>query len=91
MRILLSFLFAVTALISLSQKKVIDHTVYNNWKKNENQIVSNDGNYVAFEINPHRGDGYLFVYNIKTEKLDSFPRGKEAKFSFDSEYIAFKI
>ena len=91
MRISLSFLFVITTLISYAQKKVIDPSVYNDWKKNENQIVSNNGNYVAYEINPHRGDGYLYVYNVKTEKLDSFPRGKEAKFSFENDYLAFKI
>ena len=91
MRITLSFLFVITSLISFAQKKVIDPSVYNDWKKNENQIVSNNGNYVAYEINPHRGDGYLYVYNVKTEKLDSFPRGKEAKFSFENDYLAFKI
>jgi dipeptidyl aminopeptidase/acylaminoacyl peptidase len=91
MRISLSFLVILSAQFSFSQKKVIDPSVYNAWKKNENQIVSNDGNYVAYEINPHRGDGFLYVYNVRTEHLDSFPRGKEAKFSFESDYLAFKI
>lgn len=73
------------------QKKEIDHTVYNDWKKNENQQVSTNGNYISYEINPHRGDGHLYIYSISTAKLDSFPRGKEAKFSFESDYLTFKI
>jgi len=73
------------------QKKVIDHTAYNDWKKNENQQISNNGKYISYEVNPHRGDGQQFIYSIETAKLDSFPRGKEAKFSFDSDYLTFKI
>jgi dipeptidyl aminopeptidase/acylaminoacyl peptidase len=91
MRIFLSILFISSVSMSFSQKKVIDPSVYNDWKKNDNQIVSNNGNYISYEINPHRGDGYLYVYDIRKEKLDSFPRGKEAKFSFENNYIAFKI
>ena len=50
--LLLSLLF--TGLL-FGQKKIIDHTAYNGWKKNENQLVSSNGKYVSFEINPHRG------------------------------------
>lgn len=73
------------------QKKVIDHTVYNDWRKAEAQIISNDGNYISYEINPHRGDGFLYVYNSSTSATDSFPRGKEAKFGTNNNYLVFKI
>ncbi len=86
--LLLSLLF--TGLL-YGQKKIIDHTVYNGWKKNENQLVSPNGKYVSFEINPHRGDGYLYIYNVDSGKTDSIPRGKGAQFSMKSDYIAFRI
>jgi dipeptidyl aminopeptidase/acylaminoacyl peptidase len=83
------FLFPITLL--LGQKNEINPSIYNDWKKNENQIVSANGNFISYEINPHRGDGFLLLYDIKNEKIDSFPRGKEAKFSFESDYFVFKI
>jgi hypothetical protein len=86
--LLLSFLF--TGLL-FGQKKIIDHTAYNGWKKNENQLVSPNGKYVSFEINPHRGDGFLYIYNVDSGKMDSIPRGKGAQFSMNSDYIAFRI
>ena len=89
-----NFLLVVGILItfiSISQKKVIDHTVYNSWKKLEGQIISNDGNFVAYTIKPHRGDGYLFIYNNKTAKLDSFPRGYKQQFSGKSNFLVFQI
>lgn len=70
---------------------MIDPSVYNDWKKNENQIVSNNGNFISYEKNPLRGDGYLFLYDVEKQVLDSFPRGKEAKFSAESDYLVFKI
>lgn len=91
MRSILAIFFLLPTIVLFSQKKVINPSVYNDWKKNENQIVSNNGNYVSYEKNPLRGDGYLYLYNLETETLDSFPKGKEAKFSAESDYFVFKI
>lgn len=73
------------------EKKVIDHTVYDNWKSLSNSMISNDGKYISYEVNPHRGDGYLFIYDTQQKTLDSIPRGTEASFSGGSAYLAFKI
>ena len=91
MKCFLTILFALSISFVFSQKKIIDPSVYNDWKKNEAQILSNNGQYVAYEINPHKGDGWLFLHQISTGITDSFPRGKEAKFSFDGDYLTFKI
>jgi len=73
------------------QKKVIDHTVYNDWKSLKNSSISNDGKYISYEVKPHRGDGYLYVYNTETKVLDSFFRAKSASFSGAGSYLAFRI
>jgi dipeptidyl aminopeptidase/acylaminoacyl peptidase len=91
MKRFLTILFALSITFVFSQKKIIDPSVYNDWKKNEAQILSNNGQYVAYEINPHKGDGWLFLHQLSTGITDSFPRGKEAKFSFDGDYLTFKI
>ena len=77
--------------MALTQKKVIDHTIYNDWKKIDNAIISADGRFVAYEMNPLQGDGYMFLYDQETGKKDSFPRAKEAQFSFMNDFIVFKI
>lgn len=73
------------------EKKVIDHTVYNDWKSLKNSSISNDGKYISYEIKPHRGDGYTYLYNTETKALDSFFRAKGASFSGGNSYIAFTI
>ena len=91
MKFFLLFSALFFSFIAFNQKKVIDHKTYNNWKKLDAQSISNDGNYVSYTIKPFRGDGYLYLYNTKTSKLDSFPRGYKQQFSSNSNFIVFLI
>jgi len=74
-----------------AQKKIIDHNAYFEWKKTEKQQISSNGKFVTYEKTPLKGDGYLFIYNSKTQKLDSIFKGKDAKIAFDESLIAFKV
>ena len=76
---------------SFAQKKEINASVYAQWKKNENQQISPNGRYISYEINPLFGDGFVYLYDTETAVLDSFPRGKQAGFSFQSDYFVYKI
>ena len=87
----ISALLLLFSFVAFGQKKVINHTVYNSWKKNEQQKVSVTGRYISYEINPHRGDGWLYLYDTQKAKLDSFPRGKEARFTPNEQVLVFKI
>ena len=74
-----------------AQKKVIDHTVYNDWKRVGEVKVSADGKFSSYTIKPHRGDGYLYIINHETGKKDSIFRGTAPVFSGDNSFLAFKI
>lgn len=74
-----------------SQKKQIDYQAYDNWKRLEKQQVSRNGNWISYEINPLKGDGFLYFYNQELDKLDSIQRGKEASISFKEDFVAFKL
>lgn len=78
--------------ISLSaQKKPINHTDYDGWKRLTSSQISNDGNWVNYIINPQEGDGWLYFYNAKKTNLDSIARGYGAKTSAKNDFIAFMI
>lgn len=81
----------VFSLTLLAQKKPLDHSVYDNWKILQKPIISNDGNWVVYEINPQKGDGFLYLYDRKNEILDSFPRGYNATITPDSKYLVFRV
>lgn len=92
----LSFMFMWFLIIPLSysqttNKLPLDHSVYDSWRNLAGYQISNDGNWVSYEINPQQGDGYLYIYNARSKKLDSIPRGYKAKFSFESKYLVFQI
>jgi dienelactone hydrolase len=91
MKLPLLVLLSLFASAAIGQKKVIDHTNYNDWKSISKSIISNNGKYISFEINPHRGDGYLYIVNTETMKRDSFYRAKDAQFSNDETFAIFKI
>ena len=86
--LLLSLLFISTA---FSQKKVIDHTAYDGWNTLKSEKISNDGNVICYEIKPHKGDGFLYIYDVKSGDIDSIPRASRASFSGNSNFLAFKI
>ena len=72
-------------------KKPLDHNVYPHWKTLKNIIISPDGAWVSYEVNPLKGDGWLFLVNRSRGIFDSVARGYEAVFSPESDYLAFKI
>jgi len=73
------------------EKKIISHDDYSSWKSITEYSISNNGEFLVYEISPFEGDGYLYVKNLKTNKLDSIPRGYKAKFSPNSNFVVFKI
>ena len=90
--ILCVFLFIdAIVLAQPSDKKVLTHTVYDSWKDLARPLISDNGEWASFEINPQKGDGFLHLLNLKTQSRDSVARGEEALFSSTSDLIAFKI
>lgn len=75
---------------SFSQKKVIDHMAYKDWKRTEKQQLSSSGKILTYETNPLVGDGFLYFYRNDTQKLDSFHRATNAKIAKDESFIVFK-
>lgn len=91
MRFLVFAGFLATFLPGLSQKKELDATVYNDWKRIGEIQLSNDGKFSAYTIKPHRGDGYLYIVNNETGRRDSVFRGVDPQFSASSSYLVFRI
>ncbi|MEI7484759.1 MAG: prolyl oligopeptidase family serine peptidase [Ignavibacteriota bacterium] len=76
---------------SVTEKKILDHSVYTNWKKLENVDVSNDGRFSAFEVNRQKGDGVLTIRNLSNEDFTAISRGYDCTFSPNNDFVAFKI
>ena len=71
--------------------KPLTHDVYDGWKNLGERLISNDGNYVVYTINPQEGDGDLLIQNLKSLDKKIIARGYAAVITEDSRYVVFKI
>ncbi len=87
-----SIIFFFTASVSFAQeKKPLTHAVYDGWKSVGERMISKDGNFIIYAINPQEGDGELVIQNLKTNYKLYVSRGYNAVISEDSKYAIFKI
>jgi dipeptidyl aminopeptidase/acylaminoacyl peptidase len=83
--------FLLLCLITAAQKKPLTHDVYDGWKSLGERLISNDGQYAVYAINPQEGDGELIVQNLSTREKTSVTRGYGAVITEDSRFVVFKI
>ena len=89
-KLLLFVTFLVSFSLVYAQKKVpLNHAVYDHWKRVSSTKISDNGNYVTYEISPQEGDGWLYIYDVQQQKLDSIARGHRAEFADHSNFLVF--
>ncbi|GAB2815328.1 alpha/beta hydrolase family protein [Ferruginibacter profundus] len=87
---LILFLFIVSS-ATAQNKKPLDHSVYDSWKSIGERMISNNGKFVVYTVNPQEGDGELVIQNPVTRYKKVIPRGYSAVLTEDSKYLVFKI
>lgn len=91
-QIALAFLLTSTLLFGQSaQKKIMTPEVFNEWFTIGQRSISNNGNWIAYDLTREDGDGRLELYNTRTEARKAFPRGTGGQFSADNGFLVFKI
>ena len=81
----------LTSYSLMAQKKQLTHDVYDAWESIPYSSISSDGEHILFIINPEQGDGTLFLHERKSGEEQTFRRGADPDFSFDSQYAVFKV
>jgi len=69
----------------------LDHTVYDSWQHIGERMISNDGKWVVYTIDPQEGDNELVIQSSDAQYKKSVPRGYSAVITEDSRYVVFKI
>ena len=72
-------------------KKPLTHDVYDSWKAVGGDKISNNGQYVLFNVDPQEGDGALYIKSYASKAMQEFARGSNAEFTNDSRYAVFQI
>jgi len=89
--LLFVFSILIQTVIAQNAKPALDFTVYDQWKSLSSNMISGNGGFVAYEINPSLGDGYLHLLKLQSRQELSFPRGDGAVFSPKNNFLAFRI
>lgn len=74
-----------------AQKKPLDLTVFDEWQSIGIKELSNNGSWVAYQVNAQESDNTLNFFALKTDKNLSFHRGEQSVFTADSKFAVFKI
>ena len=89
----LSFLLFITithfTFGQVESKKTLDYSDFLTWNRLEHQQLSNDGNWVAYNLQPVMGDPTLTIYNTAQKTSKSFERAEKPRFSADNEHLVF--
>lgn len=86
------FLFLISPLSLLAQKKPLDHTVYDSWQSIGERMISNNGKWVVYTVTPQQGDADLYIRTTDGSNYKKhFSRGYNAMITEDSRFVIFKI
>ena len=90
-KILLLIGTGLLTLAAFSQKKPLDHTVYDGWQHIGEKLVSNDGQWLVYTIDPQLGDNELQVRSATGNYMVNIPRGYNAMITDDSRFLVCRI
>ena len=83
----LALALLLIALPATSQKKPLDHSVYDSWESVGQTVISPSGNVVAYLVQPQEGDGVLTFRSFgKKGKTIEIARGYRPTILDDDSY-----
>jgi dipeptidyl aminopeptidase/acylaminoacyl peptidase len=74
-----------------AQKKPLDHSVYDGWQHIGERLISNNGKWVVYTVDPQEGDNELVIRSADGNYKKSIARGYNALITEDSRYLVFRI
>lgn len=81
----------IVAQYTSAQKKPLDHSVYDAWEHIGERMISNDGRWIVYTVDPQEGDNQLVVLAADGTYKRSMPRGYNAVITEDSRYLICRI
>lgn len=83
----LLFILILSVVKSFSQKKPLDHSVYDSWQAIDETGISKNGELVFYVVSPQEGDNTLYLKSKNDELISSISRAKNPKLSFENGYL----
>ena len=79
------------SITAFSQKKPLDHSVYDGWQSISDRSISNDGKYLTFAVIPQEGDGVLTIQSVNGDYKKEIARGYGPVITEDSRFVICRI
>ncbi|HSV87676.1 MAG TPA: prolyl oligopeptidase family serine peptidase [Bacteroidales bacterium] len=73
------------------EKRPLTHDDYSSWNTLAGQVLSADGQWIVYEVNPQQGDGKLIIHHIVSGNEVVVPRGHSASISPGNRFAVFYI
>ncbi|WP_461086423.1 S9 family peptidase [Spirosoma flavus] len=92
-QLLILFLVS-TPLLAQTQKRPLTAADYDRWQSVRAEKISDDGRWIAYQIDLQEGDGRLEVASNENNSSSPryvFPRGYMAQFTPDSKYLIMRL
>ena len=90
-KIILIVTLLLTTSFAFSQKKALDHSVYDSWKNVVAPSITQNGNILIYYSNPQQGDGELIVKNLRRDATIAIPRGSRAMLNKENNKLIATI
>lgn len=81
----------VAAPVTAQDRRPLDHADYDLWNRIQNDILSADGDWLAYRLVPGDGDATLVVQALDGDETLRIERGASPDFSADSRYLVALI
>lgn len=85
------FILALVTISGAQTKPTLRPEDYKQWERLVGSQISNDGHWISYGITLVDGDGRLVVKNSDTPQNWTTPNGTLARFSEDSQWVAYLI
>jgi dipeptidyl aminopeptidase/acylaminoacyl peptidase/peroxiredoxin len=82
-------LLAFAAAAAAQDRRPLTHDDYDQWKSLRGTTYTQDGSWVAFQIEPQQGDGVLEVKETTGSKQYRFDFASSPRFSTDGRFLLF--
>ena len=73
----------------ISKRKILE-SEYEKWGQLENKSLSSNGNWISFEMHYSNDNDTLFLKHTQHNKIFTFPKGKQGKFSEELFFGCFQ-
>ena len=84
-------IFLITVSLSAQSLKTMTPETFNIWNTIKETKLSNDGQYVVYNVGNESGDPTLHVYSQATGNTVRFHRGSKPQISADNQWLVFKL